>query len=368
MTSATTNRSQSSLKIRLTIALKLRPTSRETPGLQRLLNAEKAIKSPSKIRQYSVQVKESLLHGGNFHTEVREWEKGKMHEGCEEGWFDGFVVDWFLAGGGVIGIALDGVAVGVDLVWTGGWKYFFFSGVMFGRCVWAEFFNVLRHCLFFLKRMECFHRCFDGESFVGVFCLLVFLVCVVSLGADDAGAAGLLDFRALGGGALGEGALSNSSSFLGVWGGLIWWVCCGLVSCWWGCYWDFFSFFGWLTFIHFRNTGVFRFRGWVWHLDLCFFQRLFFCGINGLEVFLGTGFCEVADLLAVPAVQAPVLYHHRYLSFPAEYGIWDGLEALPSHTNPIYIATMSCLGSGLQLRHILKAAVGAEEWDWDFAS
>ena len=47
------------------------------------------------------------------------------------------------------------------------------------------------------------------ESFVGVFCLLVFLVCVVSLGAGHASSSGLLGF-------LGVGALDTPSGFLGV--------------------------------------------------------------------------------------------------------------------------------------------------------
>ena len=45
-----------------------------------------------------------------------------------------------------------------------------------------------------------------------VFCLLAFLVCVVTLGAGDAGSSGLVDFWGLR--ALGVGALGSSSGFL----------------------------------------------------------------------------------------------------------------------------------------------------------
>ena len=112
---------------------------------------------------------------------------------------------------------------------------------------------------------------------------------------------------------------------------------------------------------------VLRFWGWVWHLNLYFSQRLFFCGVSGLDVFLGASFCEVADLLAVPALRSPAFYHHHHLSFPAEYSIWDGLEALPRQTNPKYIVTMCCPGSRLQSWHILNVAVGTKEWGQDFA-
>ena len=54
-TSATTSRLPSSAKTRLTIALRLHPTNRETPSLQSLPNAEKTIKSPSSTRQSSTQ-------------------------------------------------------------------------------------------------------------------------------------------------------------------------------------------------------------------------------------------------------------------------------------------------------------------------
>ena len=75
------------------------------------------------------------MNGGNILVKKKrgEWEKGNVCVGCEEGWFDGFVVDWFLAGRGVVGIVLDGGVVGVDLVGAGGWKYFFFGG---GGSVW----------------------------------------------------------------------------------------------------------------------------------------------------------------------------------------------------------------------------------------
>ena len=50
-TSATTSRPPSPAKTRLTVASRLRPTSRETPAPQRLPNAEKTTKSPSSTRQ-----------------------------------------------------------------------------------------------------------------------------------------------------------------------------------------------------------------------------------------------------------------------------------------------------------------------------
>ena len=75
----------------------------------------------------------------------------------------------------------------------------------------------------------------------------------------------------------------------------------------------------------------------------------------------------MANLLAVPAVRLPTLYHHRHLSFMGEYGIWDGLETFNSQTNPEYIVTMSCPGDRPQLRYIFNTAVGAEECGQDFA-
>ena len=73
-------------------------------------------------------------------------------------------------------------------------------------------------------------------SFGGVFCLLGFLVRVVSLGAGDAGTSALL-------GCLGVGALGSCSSFFGVI--------------------PFFLFSADLRLSTFRTRRVFRFLGWV---------------------------------------------------------------------------------------------------------
>ena len=56
-TSATTNRPSSPANTRLTIALRLRPTTRETPVLQPMPNAEKTSKSCLSTWQSSSQVK-----------------------------------------------------------------------------------------------------------------------------------------------------------------------------------------------------------------------------------------------------------------------------------------------------------------------
>ena len=71
---------------------------------------------------------------------------------------------------------------------------FFFWGIMLGRCVWAEFF-VCPFLLSLLFRLWIVSiKVSMEESFAGVFCLLVFLVRMVSLGAGDAGSSGLLGF------------------------------------------------------------------------------------------------------------------------------------------------------------------------------
>ena len=76
------------------------------------------------------------------------------------------------------------------------------------------------------------------ESFVGVFCMLAFLVRVVSLGAGDAGSSGLVGFFGVGG--LEGGALGSSSGFL-----------------------ECPPFFFRVRPSIFRTWRVFMFRGWV---------------------------------------------------------------------------------------------------------
>ena len=207
-----------------------------------------------------------------------EWERGKVHVGCEEGWFDGFVVNWFLAGGG-------------------------------GR----------------------FHRCFDG----GVLCWGLLSVgfpgmCSVFV-ADEAGSSGLLDF--LGVRALGVGALVSASIF--------WRVSP--------------FFFVRVTCVHpFSELEGSSGSGAGFDTSISTSLGGFSFVVLMVLMFFWAGFREVADLLAVLEVLPPALYHHHHLSFLAEYGIWDGLEAIASKTNPDYIVTMSCPGSRLQLGTILK--------------
>ena len=78
-----------------------------------------------------------------------------------------------------------------------------------------------------------------------------------------------------------------------------------------------------------------------------------------------------------PNSRIQTLWYHQWMrrSLPytdqqkgllAEYGIWNGLEAFSSQTNPEYIVTMSCPGSRRQLQQILNVVVGTEEWGQDF--
>ena len=59
---------------------------------------------------------------------------------------------------------------------------FFFREVVFGRCIWVMFFRESSTVTNCLKLWDVSRGLLKVESFVGVFCVLAFLVCVVSFG------------------------------------------------------------------------------------------------------------------------------------------------------------------------------------------
>ena len=214
----------------------------------------------------------------------REWERGKVLVECEEGWFDGFIVNWFLASGGVVRIVLDGIVVGVDLVGTGGWKSFFLQGgSCFGGVLGQSFLEFPSPLSLLFKLSDISIDVAMEESFVGFFYLFAFLVCLWGLVMPVA-----------------KFNTSISASFSGF---------SFVVSVVWTFFWGRLS------------------RG-------------------------GRAVCISRS--APPCFLPPPSFD--------EYIIWNSLKALSSQTNPEYIVTLRCPGSGLQLWYIRNAAVGAEEW------